>query len=371
MMPLEKNLLEHKLTASSSRVFNCLAQTRQLDKLGVGSPRFFKNDHLNRAVYLKDAVEPVDREALQSTVGKVGTKIYAPYDHSDVYAGGVSVFMREPHFHDILFENFYLSKDLNNEDAEHDRRILRILDMLPALDPFLLKDRLISEGIEVNDHYLAIEPHEWSAIKVHIRDKIVPMVTIAFGEGDIADEMKIRQLTEQIWEAKDLKNILPLIKALRIPEDRAADVFYAWKGIAFFEYQYVRSVERIRQMGTWIAKYSEPLDFIAGPRQRAQEEMRENIIRSTKERWKSSLAIFDAYNHSYDELFRRMGSPQPFVAFMSAASENFWFLGDALSSLYHAVDIWERAVNYHPTRALRAAPLDDLFHLLEDVLAKK
>ena len=370
-MPLEKNLLEHKLTASSSRVFNCLAHTRHLDKIGIASPRFFKNDHLNRAVFLKDAVDPVDREALQSTVGKVGTKIYAPYDHGDVYAGGVSVFMREPHFNDILFENFYLSKDLNDEDAEHDRRILRALDTLPALDPFLLKDRLISEDITVNDHYLAIEAHEWNAIKIHIRDKIVPMVTIAFGEGDIADESKIRQLTEQIWEAKDLKNVLPLIKALRIPEDRATDVFYSWKGIAFFEYQYVRSVDRIRQLGTWITKYSDPLDFVPAPRQRAQAEMRENIIRSTKERWKSSVAIFDAYNHSYDELFRRMGSPQPFVEFMGAASENFWFLGDALSSLYHAVDIWERAVNYQTTRPLQAAPLDDLFHLLEDVLARK
>ena len=107
-----------------------------------GVPSFFRNKQLNNLVLIKDTLP----EDLRSGRSVIGTKLYFPFNENDIYEGGRTIFVSDKHLEQALIGQFG-ENGLSREALVEDMRILKVLDRLPSLDPFLLKDVFLNEKI--------------------------------------------------------------------------------------------------------------------------------------------------------------------------------------------------------------------------------
>lgn len=375
--------LRYTLDSGSARVFNCLKISNQIRKDpadgkedGPTEPDLLFNfNELNDVIFIKEAAEsPVAASAGLSpgmVSYRVNTKLYFPYDSANIYTGGQSVFFTENTFLDTLKSHIGWDANLNPDDYASDLKILEILNSMPTLDPFLVRDKMEKEGVTCDRRYFAIQPEEWAEIQNHIRSKLEPMVLLAlqgqggkFGKG----RDQVRKFIDKIWHADDLSDLVPLIEAFRLPVDKTEEIFYSWKGLAYYEFQYARSQTRIRQFAEWLATAAEPLDYAKPEQRTVLKEYRTAIKTKIKNGWSKSSRIFNEYNSSYDELFVKKGSPTPFATFMGNAPQYFWSLGDVITRIYQAVEVWDKLTHRQPSRRLKSDPLLDLFMVIDDIL---
>ena len=82
----------------------------------------------------------------------MATKIIVPFDLDDLRAGGRSLFIDQRGFVESLRE----AGNYNDENLERDLRVLRLLNAIPSLDPFLLREHLRNNDIDVAPCYFAI-----------------------------------------------------------------------------------------------------------------------------------------------------------------------------------------------------------------------
>src|SRR5262249_4382413 len=128
--------LKPMLDVGSPRVFNCNVLTHRIQEKEPGAGYFFRNKPLNNMVLIKDT--PPD-EGPRSQAPPIGTKLYFPFNENDIYEGGRTIFVHEKNLERALVNQFGEGA-LRKDALVDDLRILQILDHLPSLDPFLLKD---------------------------------------------------------------------------------------------------------------------------------------------------------------------------------------------------------------------------------------
>ena len=236
-----------KLESGASRVFNCLQLTRNLrDRRGLPASAelpitdlFFESRHLNNAILVKETslTSVFSRDPCDERL-PIRTKLFLPYNIDAPYAGGQSSFTDEPKFEEALT---YLagSGGGSEERLQRDLSKIRLIEQLPSLAPFLLKDKFKLAGLTTNESYFRLPAEEWSNIRAHIRQRFVVMTRFASqSQGDVPQEV-VDRLVDRIWEARDLEPVFPLLKAIGLPADKAAEFFYCWKGISFFEYEFL------------------------------------------------------------------------------------------------------------------------------------
>ncbi|MBV6631772.1 MAG: hypothetical protein KI792_01920 [Alphaproteobacteria bacterium] len=369
--------LRYTLDSGSARVFNCMKISAQISKAAEGEMAdgsdatqpnlLFRFKDLNDVIFIKEAAETEVAAAPGQVTYQVNTKLYFPYDNNNIYAGGQSIFFNEETFLDTLKEHIGWDANLNPDDYAADLKILDIINSMPTLDPFLVRDKMQKEGVECDDRYFAIQPEEWAEIQLHIRAKLEPMIMLAL-QGQKGGQDQVKKFVDKIWHMEDMSDMVPLIQAFRLPIDKTEDIFYAWKGLAYYEFQYARNQDRIKRIAEWLATAAEPLDHVKPEQKQLLKEYKQLTKDKIKKGWSRSARIFGEYNESYDELFVRKGSPAPFATFMGNAPQYFWSLGDVITKLYQSVEIWDKLTHRLPGRRMKGEPLLDLYMILDDLL---
>ena len=179
--------LRYTLDSGSARVFNCLRISNDIvkrcEKAGVEPELLFRNKDLNQIIYIKEATKDISGKDIERSSYRINMKLYFPYDRANMYAGGQSIFYFDHSLRDVLKNNFGIDQNVNPDDYNYDIKVLGILDALPTLDPFLVRDRMKQENITCDDHYFSISEEEWKSIQTHIRAKIEPMVMLAMPDS--------------------------------------------------------------------------------------------------------------------------------------------------------------------------------------------
>jgi hypothetical protein len=354
------------LDAGSSRVFNCNDRARKLAEEGVSAPYFFKLPKMHGVVLIKEAL-------LKGGVGKsgervVGTKVYLPYNQADVYEGGRSVFIHDGRLLEILNELLGLKgMTLADPDLHNDMRILGILDGLPSLDWFLMRDALELEGIAANENYFEVSGPERNAIQRFIRRKFEPLVRAAC-EGGSGVSDKVTQLTDKIWEAKDRAALEPLIRAFRFPTDDAMSIFASWKGIIFYIFEYYRAKERREKFGLWLRDGSTPRNFVSKSDLDHISQLRRGTLGRLREQWNSVESIAREYESLYARFLSDPNGIGDFLGFLRRSREIYWRMGDSLSKISHAIHCWDATSSNFEERRMPADRLVYLLDVLQTVL---
>jgi hypothetical protein len=357
--------LKPMLDNGSSRVFNCNALTRKVLAKDPNAPLFFRNPPLNGVVLIKDASPEAARAGAR---GSVGTKLYFPFNELNIYDGGRTIFLHDKHVQQAIADNFGQKASLTKEAMAEDLRILDVLDGLPSLDPFLMKDVFQRARIAVNEAYFEISPEVWSEIESFILQRFEPLVSAAFPDAMASDE-KARRLVEKIWEASDVAELAPLIEALRLPPEQALDIFKAWKGINFYSFQYVRVQPQLIDLTKW-------LNGIVIPHGAMPSEQRTKLIATIeavrdqlRREWQTIEAVLREYADGYDKMFKtREGSAQ-FLGFLRNSSKAYWDLGNGLGKVNHAAYCWRLLTGRSQLAKLPWPLMQQTMQLLAEVLA--
>jgi hypothetical protein len=359
--------LRPELDIGSSRVFNCNDLARRLEKQKIEDRLFFKNPSMNTLVLIK---EPLTDERVEPHPSgfAVGTKLYIPYNEANVYEGGRSVFCHSKQLMEVLNQQFgFDGAKIAKEDLDRDLKALNILDKLPSLDVFLMRDALELEGLTVNPRYFEIEEAQRTAIQEFIRGKIEPLVRAAYGSGQSVAQ-KVSQLVDKIWEAKDTVALNNLIQAFRIPEDEAPAIFAAWKGIIFYCFEYSRTREMREAFARWLKDGAQERELVSKAVHDYIDQTRRGVIERLRDHWKD----VENYGKEYDTVYAKFvesSDPGNFITFLRGAKSVYWRMGDSLSKMSHAVNCWDIQTSSFPGRRLPSEHLEPLLVLLKGVLS--
>lgn len=353
------------LDAGSSRVFNCIDTLRRLERCGAENRYLFTTPAMHHLILIKDALRDDDPRHPKGFV--IGSKLYLPYNSEQIYEGGRSIFFHSPKLLQVLHEQFGVSKDAAAaETLAHDMNVFRILDELPSLDGFLMRDALEIEGLEANEAYFDVSPDERVGIRDFIRGTMEPLVRAAY-QGKKPPTGKVKQLIDAMWEAKDLKALEPLILALRFPKDEALSIFGAWKGINFYAFQYHRGRKKREMLAHWLKEDAVPKNIVPREVLRFLELLRRETVERLRAHWLDADSIFKQYDKLYHE-FVASANPGGFISFLRGAKEVYWQLGDSLSKIDHAINCWDLGTKPAPSRRLPYEQLETILQLVKKIL---
>lgn len=361
--------LRPELDTGSSRVFNCNDIFRHLAEEEVEDRLFFKVPSMQVLVFIK---EPLTDERIEPHPSgfAVGTKLYIPYNEANVYEGGRSVFCHSRQLTSVLNEHFgFDGSKVSKEDLQRDLHILSVLDKLPSLDVFLMRDALELEGLKVNERYFELDAAKRAAIQEFIREKIEPLVRVACGPERSVGQ-KVSQLIDKIWEAKDTVALDQLIRAFRIPEDEAPAIFAAWKGIIFYCFEYARTKAAREDFARWLKDDAKERELVSKAAHDYIDQSRRTVIERLREHWKEVERISQEYDTVYAS-FVQSSDARNFINFLRGAKSVYWRMGDSLSKMSHAVNCWDIMSKNFPGRRLPSEHLDPLLSLLKGVLSGK
>ena len=336
--------LKPMLDVGSPRVLNCNVITRQILAADPNAKTFFRCKPLNNLVLIKD----VDPNARNTDIG-IGTKLYMPFNEHEIYEGGRTLFVHTPNIDKTLIELFGEGAMPKSALAE-DMKVLKILDRLPSLDPFLLKDVFVNEKIEMNPTYFEVSKELWGEIENYILQGFEPLAKAAFPNAVSSDEMA-RKLIEKIWEGRDLEALKPLIMAFRLPAGEELSVFSAWKGVIFYGFERNRAIEGIANLNKWLTEIKIPLAVPSNERQEYKAEIEISRARLNEE-WNAAGRLLQEYQTSYDKMFKLRQGSADFVKFLQNSRTAYWTLGNSLGKTGHALYCWDAMSKRFPERKM-------------------
>lgn len=356
---MANEFLKPMLDVGSPRVFNVNVMSRRLMAKDPAASLFFQNKPLNNLVLIKDMIP--ESEAAGSATS-IGTKLYIPFNENDIYEGGRTIFFHDRHLEASLRAH-YGETALGKDSLQSDLRVVGLLDRLPSLDPFLLKDVFLNEGLSVNEAYFEVSQEIWNEIESFILQRLEPLAVAAFPEAIKSDDLA-RQLVEKIWEARDLVALQPLIQAFRLPPGEELDIFASWKGINFYAFQYQRAKPMMGELMIWLRDLKIPLAAVSVTERQEVKENLEWAKAQLRSEWQKAETILQEYQTSYDRMFKQKISSSEFLAFLKKSKRAYWDLGNSLGKTGHATYCWNAMTNRFKERKLGWEQMREVLKLL-------
>lgn len=259
------------------------------------------------------------------------------------------------------------STALPEEQMRRDLKILRILDRLPSLDGFLMRNALEQENIRVHESYFEVPEDERRAIGEYIRRKFEPLVRAAFGT-EAATAGKVEQLIDKLWEAKDKDALAPLIEAFRFPDEEALSIFGSWNGITYYTFEYARAKERREGFARWLRDDALPRNYVADRHLDHIDGLLKETVQRLRYHWSTVDKISREYETHYERFVCDRDGVGDFLAFLRRSREIYWRMGDSLSKINHAIHCWDLNTAGFPGRRLPSDRLGQILGILRTVL---
>jgi hypothetical protein len=396
-MAAEQHALRETLASGASRIFNVAEITHKLEAASGGAADRFLFSHrgLNDCIFIKrpkDAAQPLHTGAgLSSTAeilengevktitfdmtarvekGDIATFLYIPFDIDAIAGGGNSLDLSVARGRaEALYELTGFNINEEGRSVALDRRLIELIEELPSLDPFLLRDRLETDGIAAPDAYFEISEAEFQEIKKYILGKFKPITTRVVDPKSPKAAETAEQFIMKLWEGKDLAYLAPITQVFRIDPDQAGEIYYSWKGVTYYEFQYKRGQRTLLGFADWLhTKAATPSHYVKSAVREELEAKARNVATAFARHLKNSSEILRVYNQGYEDLFVRGGDARPFIEFLKDSSTLFWDIAASISAMNHGVAVWRQHTAKSSDGKLAADDLTKLLGLLDRVI---
>lgn len=356
-----RNLANLGETASTSRVLNLsqiyLSSSREKD---YQAKPFFRDSQMNKAIIVKHTLRANERD-LFVRPRRTATKIIMPFDPQDLRLGGRAFFINQTGF-DSFCRNHFNTDDIN---IVPDVQVLRLLDTLPSLDPFLLREHLGRNGYRPASCYLKISPFDVQRMIGFANSEIEKLVSTAFGD-DVAGGGAVKLAGKILANELD-KELWPLRKTLRMSDEEFSDGIFSWRGFLYFKWRYLELQEDMRKVLEGLASYM-PI----GP----MDENVRNYLREARPRLArrivtaignvgQTLGIYDQAYHALIE----GENPGPFRRFLLDGPGLFFELGENIGILGHIGSFWAYRMSQKSLTKLTFPEYVDILIDFEDSLS--
>lgn len=356
-----RSLIALEQSASTARVLNLVAARRNqgLDPALLEKP-FFDNRILNSSLIVKHRVRPHERELFGKPQASA-TKIMAPIDGTDLKLGARFLMTGQRDF-DACAEALFGDA---LKPGEHDRMVLDLIDELPSLDPFLLREHLKRNGFEPARGYFAISDADIDRMYAFVREEVMSLVTLSSTEGSPNGQAASRLVDKLLSNAPD-SGFGPLQQTLRLSDKDYADGVFGWRGFLYYKWvlaeltpqldEVLKEVSTVRPLGPQSPDSSA---YLPKARQRLEAAIKLTVAGVNK-----MLAVYD---RAYCSLTQD-GKPTAFRDFLLAAPEMFMALGEQTGSVQHIMSFWR--YRFPKGRRVMVSPdeLMDIFLDFEDGL---
>jgi hypothetical protein len=322
-------------TSGSAHMFNCRDLSRKVDQAEDGK-LMFDTTALNRAVFLKLPASIKENDLKRrEKLARFETKVYLPFE-DQLDKGGHTISFSDPGFYDAIRSLRNEGSSFNNPAYERDREILQLIQNLPSLDPFLLKERFAQAEMVVDERYFSVTPEEWQRIRHFVTSKFKPMISFAYPERK-PDDAQVNRLTQLMWEAKDEPDVTKMLTVLNIPVNKVDEILYSWKGIIYYEYVYLSQSEKVKELLKWFDNLGTQLGVMTPVLKIKRDAIRRHLADNVG----ALLPVLREHRQAYDELFIHRRDAKPFVAFMSDCSKQFGSLSKTLGQVMIMLNIWQ------------------------------
>jgi hypothetical protein len=211
--------------------------------------------------------------------------------------------------------------------------VLRLLNAVPSLDPFLLREHLRNHKIEVAPSYFAISEGDQERMHRFVSQELSKLIMLAGGSGDSSGRLVSAMLSNTIDEKLE-----PLRLTLGLTGNDFREGVFSWRGFLYYKWSMgkfwpdvmgvLREINTIKPFG---GLTPEQKVYLGSARRSIIEMVRDNGNHVNK-----ALAIYDS---SFNDLVEHQ-SPKTFRDFLLGAPYMFLELGEKLGAISHIVSFW-------------------------------
>jgi len=339
--------------ASTSRVLNLFRiAADNADNPEYLEKPLFLSPVINKSFLLKHRTRS-DESYLFASPKAVATKIIIPFDATDLRAGGRSLFVDQRGYIDMLRS----AGNYSPEKLERDMAVLRLLNAVPSLDPFLLREHLRNNEIDVSPSYFAISEGDQERMHNFVTQEMSQLVALAGSTGGndgASNRLVSAMLSNQINEKLE-----PLRLTLGLTGNDFKEGVFSWRGFLYYKWSMgkfwpdvmgvLREINTITPHGLLMP---EQKVFLTSARRNIIEMVRDNGQHVNK-----SLAVYDA---AFRDLVARQ-TPKTFRDFLLSAPYMFLELGEKLGGISHIVSFWRYRFPQGSTTNVDAEELSAIF----------
>ncbi|MFN3536604.1 MAG: hypothetical protein ACK4Y4_04075, partial [Brevundimonas sp.] len=325
-----RNLANLQAFGSTSRVLNLLAVWRRHGGTDEWRDKpMFQTPALNRGLIIKHRLRR-DEVDLFHGYRQSATKIILPIDLDDLRLGGRFIFIGQRKFDQALREYFGVSID------DRDLETLRLIDQLPSLDPFLLREQIKRAGLDVARCYFELTEGDMKRMFGFVEAQIAPLVAMSMSaEASRSQARATASLVSKILSSADGAAMQPLGDTLQLAPEQYAEGVFCWKGFLYYKWSAATVLKEARAVADAIAAMQPvgPLD--AESRlyvERGRQVLRRKILKTCE----TAIETLKVYDRAYASLTQD-GRPTAFREFLLDAPRMFTRLGEQVGAVRHIV----------------------------------
>ncbi|HEX3756053.1 MAG TPA: hypothetical protein VHV26_13355 [Rhizomicrobium sp.] len=316
--------------ASTSRVFNLhrIAQENASEADYIQKP-LFASAIINRSFVLKHRTR-ADESYMFARPRAVSTKIIIPFDDDDLKAGGYSMFVEQRGYVEMLRN----AGHYNSDALDRDMAILKLINALPSLDPFLLREHLRNNDIEVAACYFAISEGDRDRMYRFAEQELSRLVVLAGGaSGSGSSKLVTAMLSNQVDDKLE-----PLRVTLGLSGDDFHEGVFSWRGFLYYKWSmtdfWPDVMKTLRELNAL-----QPVGAITPEQKAYLADARRNIIQMVRDNGEAVNRALGVYDHAFADLVANQ-SPKTFKDFLLAAPYMFLEMGEKLGAISHIVSFW-------------------------------
>jgi hypothetical protein len=343
--------------ASTSRVLNLLAiaLTRAEDPEHAAKP-LFCSPVFNRSILLRHRVRG-DETYLFHSRRSVATKIIVPFDERDLKLGGRSFFVDQRGYQETVQQ---IGNYKDGVGVERDLEVLRLIDAVPSLDPFLLREHLRMNEFDVGSCYFEISAADRKRMYDFVAGNIQSLIQLAMG-GSASNSASTSKLVSALLSSEVDEKLDPLRLTLGLQGAEFREGVFSWRGFLYYKWsmndfwpQVNYVLRQVRDIRPTSVSSPELGQYINDSKRR--------IIQSVKQAGHDVGGCLKTYDNSYAELVSN-GNPQAFRDFLLRAPHMFLDLGEKIGGISHIVSFW----NYRfPRDQTARADAEELTAIFQD-----
>jgi len=353
-----RSLVNLQETGSTSRVLNLPSVWRRHHETrDYWENPLFQHPTLNRAFLIKHTLRDTEL-GLFPCQRQSATKLLVPIDPANLRLGGRYLFLGQKGYEGQL-------NDLLGGDAQahrRDRELLAVLDQIPSLDPFLMREQLRRHGIEAARCYFEVSEGDMKRMFGFVRSEIKPLVTIAFGDAE--GEANVTSFVTKLLSSPVDSELHTLQRTLGIDDREFEEGMFCWKGFLYYKWTLAETMPGVHHVLKQLATMepegqpgSDELALLA--RARAHLKRSIGLAAGTV---RETVGVYDG---AYAKL-TRLGRPLAFREFLLEAPLLFETLGRSLSALNHIQSFWGFRF---PDGDVPKATVEELLTILSDFQA--
>ena len=343
-------------TASTSRVLNLLAiQADSGHRPEHAQHPLFRNRILNTAMVVKHRLRN-DDIFLFEEARPTATKIIIPFDRSDLGLGGQSFFVGQRGWVELLREACNDPTDMTRDLAT-----LRMIDLLPSLDPFLLREHLRQHGMLIAPCYFALSPGDLDRMQAFVSFELTRLIELAYRDAGTASSAHVARLVEALLSTDVDERLEPLRATLVMEGESFKEGVFSWKGFLYYKWMLLSLWPQLAAVGSEIGQL-----VVTGQRDPETTRYLDDIRRRLQsgillERAAVQRAI-NVYDNAFEDLIAN-GRPQAFRDFLLRAPDMFLSLGEKVGVISHIASFWRYRF---PEGRTPTADVDEVIDIFQD-----